>query len=258
MKQLKRKLRSNAGASMIFAMVFLMFCVFIGSSVLASASANAGRLEGRNEEQQAYLSQRSAALVMAEMLKGTEEAPMQMIIEEVTTTVGSAEDNSETVVTFRISGEEIVVSGNRVPIVRSNLQRIVFEHALKTAKSMLYTPSSDLSFRYENFSFPDVNEDSYYFVVNNEEWLYKQGQDQIFSLSLADGSEQLEDVDVSFSFPGYGIEIRFAEDSQLVLKMKGYISTGSSVSVVADNTTVTTKTMIVYWEDPVIEKEAAS
>ena len=68
MNNIKRKLRSKAGASMILALLFLMFCSFVGGSVLVSATANAYRV-AHLQEQQDFLHQRSAALLLAEELR---------------------------------------------------------------------------------------------------------------------------------------------------------------------------------------------
>lgn len=68
MNNLKRKLRSRRGASMILAMVFMLFCAFVGGSVLASATANAYRVAQLAEEQD-YLLERSAALLLSDQMK---------------------------------------------------------------------------------------------------------------------------------------------------------------------------------------------
>lgn len=68
MNKILRKLRSKAGESMILAMVFMLFCSFVGGSVLASATANAQRVAQIAEEQE-FLLERSAALLMADELK---------------------------------------------------------------------------------------------------------------------------------------------------------------------------------------------
>lgn len=62
------KLRSKSGASMILAMVFMLFCMFIGGSVLAAASANGYRVAHLSDQQQ-YLDERSAALLTADELR---------------------------------------------------------------------------------------------------------------------------------------------------------------------------------------------
>lgn len=68
MKNLKRKLCSRRGVSMILAMVFMLFCAFVGGSVLASATANAYRVAQLAEEQD-YLLERSAALLLSDQMK---------------------------------------------------------------------------------------------------------------------------------------------------------------------------------------------
>ena len=80
MKSIKKKLSSNSGASMLLALVFLMFCMFVGGSVLAAASANGSRAARQKENQQAYLSQRSASLLLADLLKGDENSAMQLTL----------------------------------------------------------------------------------------------------------------------------------------------------------------------------------
>ena len=70
MKQISRKLSSNSGASMILALVFMLFCMFVGGTVLAAASANGYRVAHLSDQQQ-YLDERSAAFLTAEELRLT-------------------------------------------------------------------------------------------------------------------------------------------------------------------------------------------
>ena len=65
MNLIKNKLHSKRGASLMIALVYLIFAVFIGGSVLAAASANGYRIEHLSDQQD-YLNQRSAALLLAE------------------------------------------------------------------------------------------------------------------------------------------------------------------------------------------------
>ena len=65
MNLIKNKLHSKRGASLLIAMVYLIFAVFVGGSVLAAASANGYRIEHLSDQQD-YLNQRSAALLLAE------------------------------------------------------------------------------------------------------------------------------------------------------------------------------------------------
>ena len=86
MNRISRKLRSNSGASMLLAMVFMLFCVMIGGTVLAASSANGYRLN-RLSDSQTYLDQRSAALLMAQELQSPEDTVLRMSITDVKRTV---------------------------------------------------------------------------------------------------------------------------------------------------------------------------
>ena len=68
MKQTLNKLKSNSGATIIIALMFMLICVFVGGSVLVAATVNGGRLAGERADQQAILNQRSIAAVIADEL----------------------------------------------------------------------------------------------------------------------------------------------------------------------------------------------
>lgn len=65
-----RKLRSRAGASLIAALFLFLLCAMAGSTILAAATANAGRISQRREENQAYYKTISAARLFAEGFEG--------------------------------------------------------------------------------------------------------------------------------------------------------------------------------------------
>ncbi len=73
MQKINRKLRSERGASLVFAMVFMLFCAFVGGSVLAAATANGGRIQSQADNQQAYLNPRSVASVLSDDLAAPEK-----------------------------------------------------------------------------------------------------------------------------------------------------------------------------------------
>lgn len=85
MNKIMQKLHSRSGASMLLAMVFIMFCTFIGGTVLAAATANGSRVAKLTHSQQAYLSQRSAALVLADQLTKDADNGLQLTIVETIT-----------------------------------------------------------------------------------------------------------------------------------------------------------------------------
>jgi len=86
MNKITSKLHSNAGASMLLAMVFMLFCVMIGGTVLAASSANGHRVTQLSDSQR-YLDQRSAALLMAQELQSPDDTILRMSITDVQRTI---------------------------------------------------------------------------------------------------------------------------------------------------------------------------
>lgn len=78
-----RRLRSSAGASLLLALAFFLLCSFVGSTVLAAAAGNAGRMNGQREQRQGYFSQRSAI----ELLQAKLQNDIKLVIEKETTTI---------------------------------------------------------------------------------------------------------------------------------------------------------------------------
>ena len=83
--KIKEKLQSSKGASLIIALVFMLFCAMVGSAVLAAATANGGRVAALKSDQQDYLNQRSAATLLQDELTISE--PLLVITKTTTTTV---------------------------------------------------------------------------------------------------------------------------------------------------------------------------
>ncbi len=61
MKRVTEKLKSRAGASLLFAILVFLLCVLAGTAALTAAAANSGRYTHLEAEQQAYLAVSSAA-----------------------------------------------------------------------------------------------------------------------------------------------------------------------------------------------------
>ncbi len=66
-----KKLSSQAGASLLIALVYFLTAMTVGAVVLTAASTNAGRLARNRREQQDYLAVASAALLVKEDFRGT-------------------------------------------------------------------------------------------------------------------------------------------------------------------------------------------
>ena len=88
MNLIKNKLHSKRGASLLIAMVFMIFAIFVGGSVLAAASANGYRIEHLSDQQD-YLNQRSAALLLAEELDVGAYSSISLDARYSTTTIQS-------------------------------------------------------------------------------------------------------------------------------------------------------------------------
>ena len=126
--KIKEKLRSSKGASLIIALVFMLFCAMVGSAVLAAATANGGRVAALKSDQQDYLNQRSAATLLQDELTISEP---QLVITKTTTTttrytvgdggvttqIGDAV--KETTFNFDVSGS-----------IQTKLDRLLFESAI--------------------------------------------------------------------------------------------------------------------------------
>jgi hypothetical protein len=67
---LKNKVRSNKGATMVFALVALILCVMISAVVIYTAFSNVGRVKKTQSEEQNYLSVSSAVMLFKDSLEG--------------------------------------------------------------------------------------------------------------------------------------------------------------------------------------------
>lgn len=68
MKNIREKLRSESGASILLALLFFLLCAMVGASVLMAAASNAGKSRSNREEQQKYLTLSSALQLVCDEL----------------------------------------------------------------------------------------------------------------------------------------------------------------------------------------------
>ena len=69
MRTLKRKLNSQRGASLTFALLLFLVCAVVGSAVLVAGTAAAGRMSKIAEMDQRYYSVNSAARLLIELME---------------------------------------------------------------------------------------------------------------------------------------------------------------------------------------------
>ncbi len=72
MNRLKKKIRSQTGASLTFALLLFLVCAVVGSAVLVAGTAAAGRMSKIAEMDQRYYSVNSAARLLIELLEKDE------------------------------------------------------------------------------------------------------------------------------------------------------------------------------------------
>lgn len=285
--KIKEKLRSSKGASLIIALVFMLFCAMVGSAVLAAATANGGRVAALKSDQQEYLDQRSAATLLSDELQI--DRPKLIVTKEhvVSTTyevgdggvlkpIGTPQE-SDTV--------KFEVSGN----VTTQLQRVLFESAI-----LRYMQVNDMKDQYKSdivngFNVPGLTDP----VTKPSGFLiYDEGKVQnpvaTINVALSEGavgnSKQINSFTATVGCSGkntdpdatdsrlYCFNVDFGNealgiDSKLYLRMYATMSQprtitvqeqlpGSSANrIVKVDTTTTTQT--ISWDAPEILKGAA-
>ena len=232
MLSIKQKLRSSRGASMVMAMVFLLFCTLIGGSVLASATANASRIEHMTKDQQAYYSQRSAALLMADMLKGEDGKELQLMITDVV-----VQKNADTEHTVTFASPNVTARNLQGDLEMNFLQQLLFEAVVSTY------PVGSATADHTYFGW----EDGHVFVPDSGK------------IQISDGMSA-EDLTASFSVDiggDYDVSIHFGEGFYSSVAMDGSVGRGTPKSVTVGDTTTTTTTTIIRWSLPDVRKGGA-
>jgi len=70
LSNLKNKIRSNKGATLVFALFALIVCVMISAVIISTAFSNVGRIKNTQSEEQDYLSVSSAVKLFKDSLEG--------------------------------------------------------------------------------------------------------------------------------------------------------------------------------------------
>ena len=232
MNQIRKKLKSSSGASMVIALVFMLFCIFVGGSVLAAASANGARIEKRKANEQIYLSQRSAANILAsELESGTGKAMLCMTVDR--TSVGDREYNY----TFTGNGDNA-------------LRMLALE-----AAAQLYVSSTD------NIDPTCKNNISYFrssFNSGGEFAGTLSEDDRKVLVTVLAGNDELDEITAYVTcYPGtedgdnytennderYSLYVTFGDDTRLSVYMRARVDRHLSPD-----------TVTIIWENPVIVK----
>ena len=144
MKQFKKKLRSRVGASMLLALVFMLFASFVGSSVLASATANAQRV-AQMAEQQDFLLERSAVLLASDMFQLEDSQHLRLVIQdskqdikEMKDAEGGRFDETGRVAHRRVITMQVVASATITKMQQLLLETTVYRYLVELSDDPVY------------------------------------------------------------------------------------------------------------------------
>lgn len=131
MSSLKKKLNSDRGASITYALLLFLVCAVIGSAVLVAGSAAAGRLSKIAENDQRYYSVNSAARLLIDLVEADEV--------KVTKEVKEKEDgSSEHTYRYALNGEEVEVDES------TRFSSLALEAAYQLSEEIGEEPSSSV------------------------------------------------------------------------------------------------------------------
>lgn len=233
-----QKLKSRAGSSLLLALVFLLFCLFVGGSVLAAAAANAGRAAKLQQDSQRELSGRSAMQIMAGQLKSAPESQLQLTIQDVK--VFQADGSAARRVTYCIHGEE--------GYPKSAFQKLLYTFAVHQYEADRGAPGMRV---FRNFDFGDIPNSEY----RMELWSQMQYVFPIEGSLQMDSGGTLEHWRAECTLTEeYAVRIDFPEGPRMYLTMEAYFDTGPTITTWLDGIKTETTTTVIRWEDPVICK----
>ena len=234
MKILK-KLRDDRGASLLLAMVFLLICAFVGGSVLAGATANSRHLKTLAQDQQDYLSQRSAVTLLTD-LADTGSRRVQMIVKRTTTYTQPYKQEGNTWVkdgdtTGSAETVEIEVRSLAKNTPYNPIQRLVIECAvLRFAKDEGY-PLEAITIK--NFLAENGGDTALTITSPSQFWIKDGGGEGTITLTDPLGSQTVTayaqcDGDYSFNIFFTGVGADSTEDKIMSSQSKLHMSASSS------------------------------
>ncbi len=242
----QRRLRSKAGSSLLLALAFFLLCSFVGSTVLAAAAGNAGRMAGLRQQRQDYFSQRSAAAV----LEGQLSEELRLTIDKTTTTVTTKTASELGGVTV-VRGDPTYKITCSAPTEQKALDTLLYQ-----AAASAYRASGDAGAE------PDVTFVEFPSGITN--WSSLHPSTGSGSIVLTMGLEALETQPFGYTCDdGYGFTLApGGENAQLHLYLpasvtKTSVTTAVEVEVTDNTSTETetkTQTITISWQAPVVRK----
>jgi hypothetical protein len=287
MNKFKKKLRSRVGASMILALVFMLFCTFVGSSVLASATANAQRV-AQLAEQQDFMLQRSAALLMSDQLRlGNSQYLRLNVVDSVRTinevdvgnggvVTATGEKEEQRVISFTLTTNVPTLSQMQRLMVESTVWRYLRENTQGETRpltvAVLNFPTATTADFLQQYTYPSAEADSRHIGGTMTVTVTPEAVNTTPATTMS-----IPGYTAAFSSGRdtelYDFFVSFGENSQVRMTMNGY--SGSSTPITVEGTpvegnltndddptgyiqisTVSTQTTI-SWQKPLVEKGGA-
>lgn len=277
MNLITRKLRSKTGASMLIAMVFMLFCLFVGGSVLAAATANGSRV-AHMVEQQVYLDQRSSAMLISDELQSG--SSHQLIVHDVTQvvqriTVGNGGVTTPVgdpvtyhTITFQAPSGLEMTPLQRV-MYETTVWRYLEEHDIDLNNA------TNLTIQVKDFTYQDGTEiTSIQGSGSSGFWFPTSTTNGQITIRGTNGSTQFASFYAYYESDDndglYDFLVSFGEDSQLKVIMhaftgtrtpvervnKGQWTSGGGTPYDAEITTISQQ-FVISWDAPLIEKGGA-
>ncbi len=215
---MKNRLKSEKGSAMILALLFLLFCSLLGSALLASAWAGAGRATLESKTREDFYACRSALMVLRSEFQ--KNGQPQLTIRDVTVRENKVSTRTVTYSLQNCAG--------------GLLGEYLLNYAITQYESDTGVPDVR---KYENVPFqPGLEADA--------------ARD--ISLKI---SEDREIGGLCTISKDYTFRIRLKSgDADLVLTFGGVKGKSDPVKLTAGGIRTTTKTTVIRWEEGIIEK----
>lgn len=219
---IRAKLRSQQGASILFALFFFIVCAVIGSIVLTAATAAAGRLAGVKERNQRYYAVNSAADVLTHEL-GQMDAQGQIKVRAEASTDESVTETNAGVSGGDASGGD--VSGG------VELSALTFESKVPLADLLLKTRGSNLDLTIRHNGAGRLEDDPLNARIAT-----------IFSYESVDSEVGTNPYNCKIQFCSTDGQYSLILDCPAHIDRRQSVSESTSVTVAADGSRVETKT----------------
>lgn len=139
----RRKVRSQRGASLLLALLFLLICAMVGASILMAAASNAGKHRSNLTEHQTYLALSSAVSLLCDELNAAQYQGQYKYW--TTTEIVGAGDEATTVTKTHFQQLEGIYTGKMRDILLADFDMIFAETCSTSGAVLGCTTSSVLT-----------------------------------------------------------------------------------------------------------------